>query len=351
MKKSLNMVLTILGILIVGLVIGWILGPKAPTPILNTSLPELTKDLKKLEEEINSSEKAQAQLKPDNEARIIWADGYEHQKSPVSVVYLHGFSASQGEGDPVHIEFAKRYGCNLFLSRLQSHGLETEEPLLDLTPENLMESAKFAIAVGERLGDETILMSTSTGGTLALYLASEHPDLAGLICYAPNVDVKDPSSELLVGPWGLQLARLVMGGKYRMWESSEEEQNYWTTKYRLESLIALKALVNATMTEEVFNKVTNPIFLAYYYKSETEQDDVVSIPRMLEMYDQIGTPESMKRKVELPDVGTHPLASKYTSQDIESVLEATYSFAEEVLGLIPIPILATDSLTNELTKD
>ena len=342
------MLFLILGFLMGGLLILWVLGPKPDLPKLNTELPQLQEDLTELEAEINSREASLPNIKPDNEARIIWAEGYAYKKSPVSIVYLHGFSASQGEGDPVHLEFAKRYGCNLYLSRLQSHGLDSEEPMLDLDPEELMESAKFAVGVGKQIGEKTLLMSTSTGGTLALYLASGNPELAGLICYAPNVDVKDPSSKLLVWPWGLQMARMVMGGKYRTWEGSDDEKKYWTTKYRLESLVALKSLINATMTESVFKGITSPVFVAYYYKSESEQDEVVSIPRMLEMYGQLGTPESKKRKVALPSVGTHPLASKYTSQDVESVLVATYNFAEEVLGMAPIPMLGMDSLTDKI---
>ena len=37
----------------------------------------------------------------------------------MSVVYLHGFSASQEEGDPVHYDFAQKFGCNLFLAALK----------------------------------------------------------------------------------------------------------------------------------------------------------------------------------------------------------------------------------------
>ena len=37
------------------------------------------------------------------------------EKTEYAVVYLHGFSASQEEGDPVHYDFAKKFGCNLFL--------------------------------------------------------------------------------------------------------------------------------------------------------------------------------------------------------------------------------------------
>ena len=338
--------LIILIVLITVLGAVWLLGPKAEVPQLDTVLPTVDVSLIELESQINEREASRTNIKPDNEARIVWAEGYTHKKSPYSLVYLHGFSASQGEGDPVHRDFANRYGCNLYLARLQSHGMESAEPLLDMNPQELVESAKEAIVIGNQIGEKTLVMSTSTGGTLGIYLASGNPDIAGLICYAPNIDIKDPSSELLVKPWGLQMARMVVGSDYRTYESSEDEQRYWNTRYRLESLVALKALVKATMKEEVFQQVTSPLLLVYYYKSDTEQDDVVSIPRMLEMYDQLGTPDAQKQKVALPDVGTHPLASKYTSQDIQSVEDVTFTFAEEVLGLHPVEQPA-DSLVVE----
>ncbi len=330
MGKFSLMVLALLLLILGGL---WVLGPKPTVPQLNADIGSINLSLEELESQIQEGEAAISSIKPDNEARIVWAEGYKYQKSPYSLVYLHGFSASQGEGDPVHRDFAKRYGCNLYLARLQSHGMDVAEPLMDLDAEKLLESAKQAIAIGNKIGERTLVMSTSTGGTLALYLAASHPDLAGLICYSPNIDIKDASSEFLVKPWGLQIARLVMGGKYREYDASEDEQKYWNTRYRLESLVTLKSLVKASMKEDIFKKVTSPLLLLYFYKSETEQDDVVSVPRMLEMYEQLGTPRDQKRKVALTEVGTHPFASRYTSKDIESVKRETYSFAEEVLGM------------------
>ena len=41
-------------------------------------------------------------VKPENEARIIWQNDSLKNKTEYAVVYLHGFSASQEEGDPVH---------------------------------------------------------------------------------------------------------------------------------------------------------------------------------------------------------------------------------------------------------
>jgi hypothetical protein len=66
----------------------------------------------------------------------------------MQVVYLHGFSASQEEGDPVHYEFAQKFGCNLYLSRLEDHGVDTTQPLANVTADRLWNSAKEAYAIG-----------------------------------------------------------------------------------------------------------------------------------------------------------------------------------------------------------
>ena len=317
------------------LLLVYFVGPKVDTPTLDRSLPEVTSDLVQLEQEITRREAALPNIKADNEARIVWADSIP-AKTPYSIVYLHGWSASQEEGDPVHLETAKRYGCNLYLPRLYGHGLMEEEAMLTITADRLLESAKEAIAVGKQLGDNVILMATSTGGTLALYLAGGDPDIAGLLLYSPNIAIFDPSAKFLTKPWGLQLARLGNGGNYHEFkEITEENSKYWTTKYRLEALTQLQALVAETMTEEAFERVQQPVFLGYYYKDEIHQDSTVSVPAMLRMFEQLGTPGDLKVKVAFSDVGAHVMTSHITSQDLESVQRETNRFLEGVLGLKP----------------
>ena len=75
-------------------------------------------------EQYVQKEEAAHKLKPDNEARILWANDSLKNKTEYSLVYLHGFTASQGEGDPVHRDMAKKFGCNLYLSRLAEHGVD-----------------------------------------------------------------------------------------------------------------------------------------------------------------------------------------------------------------------------------
>ena len=95
----------------------------------------------------------------------------------------------------------------------------------------------------------------------------------------------------------------------------------------------MKGLVNATMTEETFKKVNQPLFLGYYYKNEEEKDPTVSVDRMLEMFEQVSTPSNKKWKVAFPDAGCHPIPSGILSKDVKSVRRKTFEFAEEVLGM------------------
>ena len=320
---------------IVLIIIVILAGPKVESPVIDKKLPAISEDLHTIEAEIVERERGNDKIKPNNEARIIWADS-AYMKTPYSIVYLHGFSASQEEGAPLHTEIAERYGCNLYLPRLHGHGLNEEEPMLSFTAEGLINSAKEAIAVGEAIGEKVILVATSTGGTLALYLAGNDPSIAGLVLYSPNIEIYDANSWLLDEPWGLQLARLVKGGEYHSWEIEPERAPYWTSKYRLEALTHLEELVDVTMTPETFQEVKRPVFLGYYYKNDSLQDNTVSVPAMLDMYEQLGTPENMKRKIAFENVGHHVLASYLTSSDLASVRMETFRFLEEVLELQPI---------------
>ncbi len=331
--KFLRKLVKVAVVLTAALLMTYFLGPKVATPNLDRPLPKITTDLAQLEKEIQEREASIQNIRPDNEARIIWADSLP-KKTEYSIVYLHGWSASQEEGDPIHTETAKRFGCNLYLPRLAGHGLMEEEPMLHLTADQLIQSAKEAIAVGKQLGKKVILMSTSTGGTLALPLAGGDPDIAALILYSPNVEIFDPTAKLLSKPWGLQLARLVTGKDYHEFDNrTPVRDQYWTTKYRLEALTQLQALVEETMVEETFKSVAQPVFLGYYYKDDIHQDSVVSVPAMLEMFDQLGTASHLKEKVALPNVGDHVMASHINSKDLESVRKETFEFLEEVVGL------------------
>lgn len=327
-----------LGIILLILVTVYALGPAPSTPQLSPQLPKVTADLSQLEKEVIASEKQVKNLRPDNEARIVWANPAKKEKTPYVIVYLHGFSATWAEGQPVHIDFAKRYGCNMYLARLAQHGISDQNAFETLTPAALVNSAKKALAIAQQLGDKVIMMATSTGATLALYLAAHHPELAGLILYSPLIDFYSKALYLLDKPWGLQIARLAFGSKYFDFSkgSVAKKRQYWTTRYRFEGTVALKSLVVHTMTKSIFKKIKQPVFLGYYYKDEEHQDKTVSVKAMKQMLAQLSTPKSQIQACAFPKAGAHVIASYITSNAHARVAEETFKFAEKVLKLTPV---------------
>ena len=320
-------------ILLVIITIVYLLGPNPATPKYDTAMPAVPA-LNTLEKFVATSEAAH-KLRPDNEARIIWANDSIKQKTNYAMVYLHGFSASQKEGDPVHRNIAQQFGCNLYLSRLAEHGIDTSEQLINLTADNYWQSAKQSLAIGRQLGNKVILMGTSTGGTQALQLAAAYPsEVAALILYSPNIAINDANAWILNNPWGLQLARLVKGGNYNIAEDDRPVyKQYWNKPYRLEATVALEEMLETSMNKETFARVKQPVLLLYFFKDEQHQDPVVKVSAMKEMFSQLGTADTLKRSLALPNTGDHVIASPLKSKDVESVERETRRFLQDVLRL------------------
>ncbi|MET3877511.1 pimeloyl-ACP methyl ester carboxylesterase [Chitinophaga sp. OAE865] len=323
-------------ILIATLAVVYFLGPSPGAPVYEHVLPAVPAAGPALDAYIKHKEAA-FRLKPDNEARIVWQDTGFH-KTPYSVVYLHGFSASQEEGNPVHRNFAARYGCNLFLSRLDGHGIETSDPLLHMTAAGLWKDAEEALSIGKALGNKVILMTTSTGGTLALKLAAAYPnDVYAMINMSPNIAINDNLAFLANNPWGLQLARAVSKGDFRRSDDKNPEiAKYWYNNYRLEAVVQLQNLLESSMVDATFEKVHQPVLNLYYYKDEANQDGTVRVSAILEMEKKLGTPDSLKEAVAIPGAGNHVMGCALTGHDIPAVEKAIDHFAVNTLHMKPV---------------
>jgi pimeloyl-ACP methyl ester carboxylesterase len=310
----------------------YFIGPQPAKPIFNQSIPEIP-DASQVETFIAKQE-SKHKLKPDNQARIVWANDSLKSKTEYSIVYLHGFSASQEEGNPVHRNIANKFGCNLYLSRLAQHGIDTTDRMIALTADDYWESAKQALFIGKKLGNKVILMGTSTGASQALQLAAAYPnDVSALVLYSPNIEINNPNAWLLNNPWGLQIARMVVGSDYLTpKDTTRAYAKYWYTPYRLEATVSLQEMIESSMTAETFNKVKQPVLLLYYYKDENHQDEIVKVSAMEKMFDQLGTAQTQKFKHPIPNAGDHVLCSPIKSGAVNEVESLTEQFFKQVLN-------------------
>lgn len=318
------------------LVIVYMLGPKVETENIEIHYPEIPTRVNELEAYLSQREDSVQGLKPDNEAYIQWADSTNKRKTPYSIVYIHGFGASPMEGDPVHRFLAEHFGANLFVTRLPEHGIRRENGMEYLTAQSLADAAGEAYKIGKVLGDEVIIIGTSMGGALSTLLASQQPDIKALVLYSPAFRDRGEVLGKLFTPWAkFLMEKFAMKDKMIHQERSEIKAAYWSEDYHINGYQSLAVLIYSMMNKSTYEKIHQPLFLGYYYKNNEEQDGTVSVQKMLEMYQEVSTPENLKVEKAFPKSGDHVISSSITSNDWEGVMFETINFLENVVGIAP----------------
>lgn len=328
MKKILGVVVLLIGV--------YFLGPKPETPVLtpSASWTDIPDSVNQIDCYIAFKESKMV-LKPGNEARVIWADSTQPKKTKIVFMYVHGFSASPMEGDPLHREVAKKFGANLLLARVAGHGVpDSDSTYANVTADDYYQSVENYYAIAKKLGDEVVVLGTSFGGAMSLVLAANHPEIKALMLYGPCIAIKDPNATLLDNPWGLQMARLITGSDYRdIPVMAPGHAENWSLHYRLEGVVAIQNFLTNAMNKEVFEKVKMPVFLCYYYKDEEHQDNVVSVDAMKVMFEQLGTPASLKKSEAFPNSGNHVITSNLLGKLTDKPIASSVAFLRDVVKL------------------
>ncbi|CAM4447622.1 alpha/beta hydrolase [Vibrio agarivorans] len=256
-------------------------GPKVST-IHDISEPSIT------EQTLLASEQDSLKLVEGTEKRIL-KPNESGEKSKYSVVYLHGFSSSRQDLAPVPERIANRINATLIETRLKGHGRD-RDAMGEPSVKDWLNDAAQACKVAQQLGEEVILIGTSTGGTLASWLGSQpwcSDHVAAIILISPNFGPADTNSELLLLPWGEQLARLVLG-KYRTFEPHNVLQaKYWTQSYDSRSLVTMMGVVETT--RKLLDQVEVPVLTLYSPQDRVVDSEltIVHVNRMSNPANQI----------------------------------------------------------------
>jgi len=286
-------------------------------------------------DEFLADQEAAYNTKDGTEAQIIWANQNKPQQTDYAIVYLHGFRASHPEGDPVHKQVAQKMGYNLYLSRFAEHGMQSDDPLLNLTEQKLIESARFALEIGRRIGKKVILMGTSTGGSLGLYLAAQpkyQDSISSLILYSPLIQFYGINQKLLTSAVMRNIMRVIPGKKYLINtpETTYAEARIWNTTYALSGALALGAFVQHNMNEDLFEGVYQPVFIGYYYKNNDQQDTVVSVSAIRQMAQCLGSRTETVYVTNFPEAQNHVICSGLVSKSANRVIGRTLNFLKNV---------------------
>lgn len=313
----------VLGVLVFGILISILfeLGPRIDLSgeIHTVELPE---DLSKLDDFFADREAVYKNLVPGTEKGIVWYSK-KPQKTPLSLVYVHGFGASRREISPVTEHLAQDIGANLFFTRLKGHGLGPDG-FRKLRVLDWMEDLSEALAVGQRIGERVIVVASSTGAALAVWAASMGAGIDGLILVSPNFGLANKASAIIAWPWGRLWVRLLLG-KYRRFEPlSELQARYWTCKQHTDGLFAMMGAVLLAKGADL-SQVTVPTLMLY-----TDKDDVVSIPAAKEAFRHIGSHRKEIRCIS--DGCDHVLAGSATCpgtvDEVEEIMARFISLSE-----------------------
>ncbi len=318
-----------ISVFLLSLVLIFIAGPKT-TIELSTEVAELPDDL---DFYLHQSESHLNLVSDDIQKRIRWANFSKKQKTQLSIIYLHGYTATSRETHPLTEEIAEKIGANVYYARLSGHGQPKEE-FAKATAKEWSEDTLEAWEIGKRIGEKVIIIGTSTGATLASWLAitEDMTSLAALVFISPNFGLANKTAPVLLLPWGVQLAELITGGPYYVWEPSNKDQGkYWQTSPSHKTTAQLAKLV-AYLDQQDLSIIKSPVLTLY-----SDFDDTVSVPKIKEKFKTLGA-----EKKRLVAVDSRPNPSKHVLAGNIVGFNTTNEVKEAILDFLATEVGVTD---------
>lgn len=248
----------------------WCFGPREPASIeIDHSRIAIPDDI---DTYLWAAEAHFGDIVPGTNKRILWFKTPE-KKTPVSIVYIHGFSASSEELRPVPDRVAAALGANMYFTRLTGHG-RGPEAMGEADVGRWMQDVGEALAIGRSIGEKVLIISTSTGATLAVAAALDEAaieNVEGLVLVSPNFGINSWASGLLTWPFARYWVPLIIGDSRDSEPRNALHARYWTITYPSTALLPMAALVE-TVKQEDFSGVKLPAL--FYYSI----DDLVVDP-------------------------------------------------------------------------
>ena len=280
--------------LAVALVAIWFLWPREPVDTEITFDPRILPE--NLDVYLETEEARFSDITEGVEKRIIWA-GEAGVQTDLSIVYVHGFSATSEEIRPIPDDVARAFDANLFFTRLAGHGrggLAMAEPVAG----DWMEDIAEALAIGRRLGRKVIVISTSTGGTVSA-IAATNPELMeavkGIVFVSPNFRIKNPTATILEWPLVRSWSTLVAGAERSFAPLNDAHQKYWTTLYPTVALIPMAAIVKYARDAD-YKDVTTPGLFVF-----SDDDAVVDAETTRAVSTKWGGPVTLQPRIMGPE--------------------------------------------------
>ena len=271
-----------------------------------------------LDKYLKNNEKNIPNIKQGVEKRIIWS-GKKNKKTPISIIYIHGFSASSEEARPLPDMLANELKSNIFYTRLTGHGRD-KDAMGKSSIKEWVKDLHEAIEIGTRIGNQIIIMSTSTGSTLSSIAAIEptlSKNILGFIFVSPNFGINHKLASLITWPLSDYWLSLIIGKTTESKARNDLNAKYWTLAYPTDALIPMAKLVKKIKKQD-FTKVKIPAL--FYFSLD---DRVVKANETLKFIQKWGG-KSYTHNVTMSDVDDK--YSHVVIGDIISPNQTEYAF-------------------------
>lgn len=260
------------------------------------------------------------------QARLRWA-GSPGSRTPFSIVYLHGFSASPLDLHPAFDLISDALDANLVQVLMTGHCSAGDSLSVATATDWLVDVAR-GWALGAALGERVVLAGMSTGASLALLSALHPPSelaavpLHSLVLLSPNFGIANPAAHVLGWPGGVWLAGLVKGSLRNSWEAETPlRQVLWTTSYHLNAAAQVQVIVDALGSAKL-ESIATPALVVH-----AREDRVIDLGALKRQSQRLG---SGLKLMELPGSERHELAGDAINPGLTNVLaDSVVSFLRE----------------------
>lgn len=298
------------------------LDPRAPEPTVPDDLK-----LTELAEWLNRQEQATGNVIPGAEATIKWATPESPEKTPLCFLYIHGFSATRQETAPVTDRIAAHAGGNTLYVRIAGHGTGPEGMVTEA--EAWLQSLVDAWRIATRLGDKVVLVGTSTGATLSIWLACQQDVAArihAMLFLSPNFRIRNRFGFLLTWPLARYWIQWIVG-KTHQWEPvNEEHGRYWSNHYSTLSLIEMQKTVDWVNKQDL-RQITIPLAVMYM-----NNDPVIDADAAIKAFHQWGAEQKRLIPVAIDgDKAEHVFVGRITAPHrIDWCVDQFIAFLDEI---------------------
>ena len=184
-KKIFYSLIAIIGIIIIWTCIAMF--PILTVEKLPNNFPSISDIPEDIDGYLEQKESEVNDIYPYAEKTIFWKNSNKN-KTNYSIVFIHGFTTTGYQSKEFLNKLSAELNANLFMTRLSGHGVPYEGTK-QMQIDKIMHDVSEAIIIGEKIGENVILVGHSLGGALSMLAADDEvlsKKIDTLVLFAPG---------------------------------------------------------------------------------------------------------------------------------------------------------------------